>query len=238
MRNTPRPRNFGSYEPVKRESERTASEGGCFSGYRTLATNCTAYLTHAKQDYPARFSTCIDYFSKPWSTLQGARQILFRGPFPVLNQDFVTLPGLPFAGSGLLQPFQSSKGGDGCQAQNRKRLSSRATDLEKRLWEAADRLRANSELKSHEYSAPVLGLIFLRYADHKFTQAQAKLAKQGGIDGAKPRRTIGKADYQAQGVLYLPENARFSKLLGLRIGRHVRPVCGVCRGRLKPTTRI
>jgi len=35
-------------------------------------------------------------------------------------------------------------------------------ELEKRLWEAADELRANSKLKSSEYSVPVLGLIFLR----------------------------------------------------------------------------
>lgn len=35
-------------------------------------------------------------------------------------------------------------------------------DVEKRLWDAADQLRANSKLKSSEYSVPVLGLIFLR----------------------------------------------------------------------------
>ena len=82
--------------------------------------------------------------------------------------------------------------------------------LELQLWGAADELRANSELKSSEYSVPVLGLIFLRFADHKFSQAKAKLASQGA-----GRRTIGKTDYQAQGVLYLPEEARFSKLLEL-----------------------
>ena len=70
------------------------------------------------------------------------------------------------------------------------------SDLEKRLWGAADELRANSKLKSSEYSVPVLGLIFLRYADHKFTTAEAKLKSQGS-----GRRTIGKADYQARGVL-------------------------------------
>jgi type I restriction enzyme M protein len=43
--------------------------------------------------------------------------------------------------------------------------------LEKKLWSAADELRANSELKSSEYSVPVLGLIFLRYADVKFANA-------------------------------------------------------------------
>ncbi len=37
-------------------------------------------------------------------------------------------------------------------------------DLDKRLWDAADELRANSKLKSSEYSVPVLKLIFLRYA--------------------------------------------------------------------------
>jgi hypothetical protein len=32
------------------------------------------------------------------------------------------------------------------------------TEVEKHLWEAADELRANSKLKSSEYSVPVLGL--------------------------------------------------------------------------------
>ena len=44
-------------------------------------------------------------------------------------------------------------------------------EIEKKLWEIADQLRANSKLKSSEYSVPVLGLIFLRYADHKFSHA-------------------------------------------------------------------
>jgi type I restriction enzyme M protein len=90
------------------------------------------------------------------------------------------------------------------------------TELEKRLWGAADELRANSKLKSSEYSVPVLGLIFLRYADHKFVQAQAKLTAKGS-----GRRTTGKADYQAQGVLYLPKDARFSNLLQLPEGADI-----------------
>jgi type I restriction-modification system DNA methylase subunit len=89
-------------------------------------------------------------------------------------------------------------------------MPANTTELEKRLWGAADELRANSKLKSSEYSVPVLGLIFLRYADHKFAKAKAKLTSQGS-----GRRTIGRADYQAQGVLYLPESARFSNLLQL-----------------------
>ncbi|MEZ4504553.1 MAG: type I restriction-modification system subunit M N-terminal domain-containing protein [Thermomicrobiales bacterium] len=34
-------------------------------------------------------------------------------------------------------------------------------DIESRLWKVADTLRANSGLRSSEYSTPVLGLIFL-----------------------------------------------------------------------------
>jgi type I restriction enzyme M protein len=80
--------------------------------------------------------------------------------------------------------------------------------IEKRLWDAADELRANSKLKSWEYSVPVLGMIFLRYADHRFGLAEQELAKNG-------RRKPGKANYQVRGVLYLPAPARFANLLNL-----------------------
>ena len=90
------------------------------------------------------------------------------------------------------------------------------TEIEKRLWDAADELRANSKLKSSEYSVPVLGLIFLRYADQKFTAAAEEL--EGTATG---RRSIGKADYQARGVLYLPDESRFSTLLRLPEGADI-----------------
>lgn len=89
-------------------------------------------------------------------------------------------------------------------------------DLERRLWDAADSLRANSRLKSSEYSVPVLGLIFLRYADAKFEQASARLVERGGR-----RRSIGKDDYQAEGVMYLPDSARFGNLLALPEGENL-----------------
>ena len=82
-------------------------------------------------------------------------------------------------------------------------------DLEKRLWVAADQLRANSGLKSSEYSTPVLGLIFLRYADFKFSKFKEKLEKEN--KGGK----ISKLNYHAEGVLYIPEKARYSYLLNL-----------------------
>jgi type I restriction enzyme M protein len=81
-------------------------------------------------------------------------------------------------------------------------MNHNGNNIESRLWAAADELRANSKLKSSEYSVPVLGLVFLRYADHKFQAAAKELA--GKSSG---RRKIGPADYQARGVLYLPEAA-------------------------------
>jgi len=48
-------------------------------------------------------------------------------------------------------------------------------ELERRLWSAADQLWANSPLRPSEYSTPVLGLIFLRFADNAFTKAEAEL---------------------------------------------------------------
>ena len=84
------------------------------------------------------------------------------------------------------------------------------------LWDTADELRANSHLKAAEYSIPVLGLIFLKFADSRFTEAEADLA--GKSTG---RRAIGKADYQSRGVLYLPEQARFAKLLQFPEGENI-----------------
>lgn len=92
-------------------------------------------------------------------------------------------------------------------------------DLNNRLWEAADQLRANSKLKSSEYATPVLGLIFLRYADQRFERVHAELTAKAQQAGS--RRGITKADYHARGVLYLPEEARFSYLVGLPEGENL-----------------
>ncbi len=54
-----------------------------------------------------------------------------------------------------------------------------SASLEKRLWDAADQFRANSGLKAQEYSGPILGLIFLRFAEVRFAAKRAKLEKAG-----------------------------------------------------------
>lgn len=95
-------------------------------------------------------------------------------------------------------------------------MNHNGNNIESRLWAAADELRANSKLKSSEYSVPVLGLVFLRYADYKFQAAAKDLSGAGG-----GRRKIGPADYQARGVLYLPEASRFSSLITLPEGANI-----------------
>jgi type I restriction enzyme M protein len=84
--------------------------------------------------------------------------------------------------------------------------------LEKRLWDAADQFRANSGLKSQEYSAPVLGFIFLRFAEVRFAAQRAKLEKSA-TSSRRGSRVDDPAAYHAEGMLYLPAEARFDYLL-------------------------
>jgi len=90
-----------------------------------------------------------------------------------------------------------------------------ATDtLEKRLWASADQFRANSSLSAAQYSQPVLGLIFLRFAEVRFTIQRAKLEKSSA-SSRRGSRLDEPAAYHADGILYLAPNARFDYLLQL-----------------------
>lgn len=98
-------------------------------------------------------------------------------------------------------------------------MASNLAEIERRLWDAADDLRANSKLKSSEYSVPVLGLIFLRYADFRFAQVDARL--KAAQSNSKRPLPLSKARYQAEGVLFIPETARFNTLLQLPEGANI-----------------
>ena len=86
--------------------------------------------------------------------------------------------------------------------------------LEKRLWDAADQFRANSGLKPQEYSGPILGLIFLRFAEVRFALQRDKLAT-AGASARRGSRVDEPSAYHAEGVLYLSPEARFDFLLTL-----------------------
>jgi type I restriction enzyme M protein len=89
-------------------------------------------------------------------------------------------------------------------------------DLESRLWSAADKLWANTGLKPSEFSTPVLGLIFLRYAERRFNEVESALRKSG-----TPASEIEPFDYKAEGALYLPKTARFAHLANLPEGDNI-----------------
>jgi len=95
-------------------------------------------------------------------------------------------------------------------------MSANFLNIAKDLWSAADQLRANSGLKSSEYQAPILGLIFLRYVDHKFTLVKPEVEAKR----TRGTQTIDKLKvaYRARGALYLRDIAQFSYLLNLTDG--------------------
>lgn len=89
-----------------------------------------------------------------------------------------------------------------------------STSLEKRLWDAADQFRANSGLKAQEYSGPILGLIFLRFAEVRFAIQRSKL-EGASASSRRGSRVDEHAAYHAEGILYLAPEARFDYLLTL-----------------------
>lgn len=87
--------------------------------------------------------------------------------------------------------------------------------LERQLWSAADNLRANSGLKSNQYSTPILGLIFLRFADNIYRRSEeainTEFLKLQGTRREKPVEEIAIAKCG----FYLPDEARYEYLLEL-----------------------
>jgi type I restriction enzyme M protein len=87
--------------------------------------------------------------------------------------------------------------------------------LERDLWSAADKLRANSDLKASEYSTPVLGLIFLKFADNKYRQHEdAILAEYQELKGTRRERTLQEIAIERCGFALGPF-ARYDYLLNL-----------------------
>ncbi|WP_199700344.1 type I restriction-modification system subunit M [Galactobacter valiniphilus] len=81
------------------------------------------------------------------------------------------------------------------------------------LWAAADELRANSKLTPVQYRDPVLGLVFLAYAENRFEGIRAEVESR-----ASARNPATVADYKAKSVLYVPDESRLSYLVGLPEG--------------------
>lgn len=88
-------------------------------------------------------------------------------------------------------------------------------DLEDKLWDSANALRAYGGLKAADYAVPVLGLIFLKFADNKYRQNETQINKTFEAEkGTRVERSIDKIAIATCGF-YLPEEARFNYLLHL-----------------------
>ncbi|WP_286961114.1 type I restriction-modification system subunit M [Arsenicicoccus sp. UBA7492] len=95
----------------------------------------------------------------------------------------------------------------------------KAVDLAKvraTLWAAADELRANSKLTPVQYRDPVLGLVFLAYAENRFEAVRGVVESK-----ASARNPATAADYKARSVLYVPDESRLSSLVDLPEGDDV-----------------
>ena len=86
--------------------------------------------------------------------------------------------------------------------------------IEKRLWSAADTLRANSNYASNEYFLPVMGLVFLRHAYSRFLGVKDAIEANRPIRGGKPR-PLTKEDFSQKSAIFLQPKAQFDTLVAL-----------------------
>ena len=87
--------------------------------------------------------------------------------------------------------------------------------LEGDLWSAADKLRANSDLKASEYSTPVLGLIFLKFVDNKYRQHEdAILADYQKFKGTRRERSLQDGRVRQQALAHTVVDGQDQHALG------------------------
>ncbi len=86
--------------------------------------------------------------------------------------------------------------------------------IEKRLWSAADNLRANSNYASNEYFLPVMGLVFLRHAYSRYLAVKEKIEPTLPSRGGKTR-ALTKEDFSQQSAIFLRPQAQFDHLVSL-----------------------
>ncbi len=86
--------------------------------------------------------------------------------------------------------------------------------IEKRLWSAADTLRANSNFAANEFFMPVMGLIFLRHAYSRYLAVRDEVVKSLPSRGGETR-ALTKEDFSTRGAVFLRPEAQFDYLVSL-----------------------
>ena len=81
--------------------------------------------------------------------------------------------------------------------------------LKDKLWHSADVLRASAHLAANKYGQPILGLIFLRYADILYKQHKAEIeADYNRFKGGRMEKSLKDISIEKCGF-YLPECAYY-----------------------------
>lgn len=84
--------------------------------------------------------------------------------------------------------------------------------LKDNLWHSADMLRASAHLAANKYGQPILGLIFLRYADILFKQHKKKIDEEYNKNkGTRMERSYKDVAIEQCGF-FLPECAYYDYL--------------------------
>lgn len=94
-------------------------------------------------------------------------------------------------------------------------MNSHSKHLQEQLWNAAEQLRGGSSLNLNEISAPILGLIFLKFADIRFKKMKESIEEIKSSAHSIRQRPISADDFKSKGVLYVPEAATYSYLMNL-----------------------
>jgi type I restriction enzyme M protein len=94
--------------------------------------------------------------------------------------------------------------------------------LEKELWDTADRLRASSKLTAAEYKDPVLGLVLLRFAQNRYEEAKLIIEKNLPINPRTAKKREATAnDFLSVGAMKLPEEAKYDYLANLPASKDI-----------------
>ena len=80
--------------------------------------------------------------------------------------------------------------------------------IERRLWSAADTLRANSNYASNEYFLPVMGLVFLRHAFSRYLAVKPVIEFTLPTRGGKTR-PLTMEDLSQKNAIFLRPEAQF-----------------------------
>ena len=93
--------------------------------------------------------------------------------------------------------------------------STQLKQLEADLWSSAEVMHAMTDLKSSEYATPVLGIIFLKFADNKYRIAERSINDEFKmLKGTRREKPISEIAIEKCGF-YLPDHARYDYLLDL-----------------------